>query len=171
VRETRGLSGSTSIRTSRSAAAIISRSLPARMLQASGSGTTIGCHAIAAKQRRGEPVRTLPLPTRQYVLLCSPSFGTHGKALARPGSLQSRVARRGALVPRSHRSGRSQPAGLGRRVFVFSFVGRAGPLILLFMLALLGRGFWRLPRKSGGPPLFTPSLKVQWDVTHDNSGF
>jgi len=58
---------------------------------------------------------------------------------------------------------------LGRRVF--GFVGRAEPLTLLFMLALLRRGFWRLPRKSGGPPLFTPSLKVQRDITHDNSGF
>jgi hypothetical protein len=42
-------------------------------------------------------------------------------------------------------------------------------LILLF--ALLRRGFWRLPRKSGGPPLFAPSLNVQGDDTHDHSGF
>jgi hypothetical protein len=26
-------------------------------------------------------------------------------------------------------------------------------------------------RKSGGPPLFAPSLKVQGDNTHNNSGF
>ena len=49
--------------------------------------------------------------------------------------------------------------------------GRAELLTLLFMLALLGRGFWRLPRKSGGPPLFAPSLKVKGDDTHNNSGF
>jgi hypothetical protein len=39
------------------------------------------------------------------------------------------------------------------------------------MLGLLGRGFWRLPRKSGGPPLFAPSLKVKGDDTHNNSEF
>jgi hypothetical protein len=39
------------------------------------------------------------------------------------------------------------------------------------MFALLGRGFWRLPRKSGGPPLFEPSLKINGDDTHNNSGF
>jgi hypothetical protein len=44
-------------------------------------------------------------------------------------------------------------------------------LTLLFMLALLGGGFWRLPRKSGGPPLFAPSLNVKGDDTHNNSGF
>jgi hypothetical protein len=58
------------------------------------------------------------------------------------------------------------PAG-----FSFGFGGRAELLTLLFMLALLGRGFWRLPRKSGGPPLFAPSLKVKGDDTHNNSGF
>jgi hypothetical protein len=49
--------------------------------------------------------------------------------------------------------------------------GRAELLTLLFMLGLLGRGFWRLPRKSGGPPLFAPSLKVKGDDTHNNSEF
>jgi hypothetical protein len=39
------------------------------------------------------------------------------------------------------------------------------------MLALLGRGFWCLPRKSGGPPLFAPSLQVQGNDSHNNSGF
>jgi hypothetical protein len=34
------------------------------------------------------------------------------------------------------------------------------------MLALLRRGFWRLPRKSGDPPLFELSLKVQRDRAH-----
>jgi hypothetical protein len=56
------------------------------------------------------------------------------------------------------------PAG-----FSFAFAGRAEPLILLF--PLLRRGFWRLPRKSGGPPLFAPSLNVQGDDTHNHSGF
>jgi hypothetical protein len=55
--------------------------------------------------------------------------------------------------------------------FPFVFGGLAELLTLLFMLALLGRGFWRLPRKSGGPPLFAPSLKVQGNDTHNNSGF
>jgi hypothetical protein len=49
--------------------------------------------------------------------------------------------------------------------------GRARLLTLLFILALLGRGFWRLPRKSGGPPLFAPSLKIKGNDTHNNSGF
>jgi hypothetical protein len=53
--------------------------------------------------------------------------------------------------------------------FFFAFAGRAEPLILLF--PLLRRGFWRLPRKSGGPPLFAPSLNVQGDDTHNHSGF
>jgi hypothetical protein len=44
-------------------------------------------------------------------------------------------------------------------------------LTLLLILALLGRGFWRLPRKSGGPPLFEPPLKINGDDTHNNSGF
>ena len=61
---------------------------------------------------------------------------------------------------------RLNPAG-----FPFSFAGREGVLTLLFMLALLGRGFWRLPCKSGGPPLFAPSLNVQGDDTHNSSGF
>ena len=50
--------------------------------------------------------------------------------------------------------------------------GRAELLILLFILALLGRGFWRLPGKSGCPPLFELSLKVQRDLAHyPTSGF
>ncbi len=66
---------------------------------------------------------------------------------------------------------RARPAGSPRRAFLFGFGSRAELLILLFKVALLGRGFWRLPGKSGGPPLFAPSLKVQGDDTHNNSGF
>jgi hypothetical protein len=50
----------------------------------------------------------------------------------------------------------------------FGFSGRAELLILL-MCALLGRGFWRLPGKSGGPSAFEPSLKIQRDRTHKRS--
>jgi hypothetical protein len=41
-------------------------------------------------------------------------------------------------------------------------------MILPFKLLLFGRG---RTDKSGGPPLFAPSLKVEGDDTHDNSGF
>jgi hypothetical protein len=87
------------------------------------------------------------------------------------GDLRQHSAQRGGWdIPEQSltpvRARRLSPAG-----FPFGFGGRAELLTLLFMLALLGRGFWRLPRKSGGPPLFAPSLKLQGDDTHNNSGF
>jgi hypothetical protein len=50
-----------------------------------------------------------------------------------------------------------------------SFSRRAERSFLLFD----ARSFvvWHLKRKSGGPALFAPSLNVQGDDTHDNSGF
>jgi hypothetical protein len=68
------------------------------------------------------------------------------------------------LRKKTPRAAHSGPTG-----FPFGFGGRAELLILLF--AFLRRGFWRLPRKSGGPPLFAPSLNVQGDDTHAHSGF
>ena len=73
-------------------------------------------------------------------------------------------------MPRSRRSGRSQVRRAGLAAFSFRLWRARRAVTLLFMLALLGRGFWRLPRKSGGPPLFAPSLQVQGDDTHNDSG-
>ena len=62
-----------------------------------------------------------------------------------------------------------KPAGSARRVFGPGFGARDKLLTLLFMLVLLGQGSWRLPRKSGGPPLFAPSFKVQRNSTHNQT--
>ncbi len=47
---------------------------------------------------------------------------------------------------------------------LFKSTGMA--LAVTFGLALAGSFY-----KSGGPPLFAPSLNVQGDDTHNNSGF
>jgi hypothetical protein len=74
----------------------------------------------------------------------------------------------GIEATRSHRRYRSQarrpePAG-----FSFGFGGCAPLLILAFKFLLIRRD---RPRKSGSPPPFAPSLKVQGEDTHNNSGF
>jgi hypothetical protein len=62
--------------------------------------------------------------------------------------------------------GQLNPAG-----FSFPFAGRCR-LTLLFKPILLVRGGFCRPGKSGGPPLFEPSFKVQRDSTHNqSSGF
>src|SRR6266851_5488598 len=76
---------------------------------------------------------------------------------------------RGASVPRSHRRCRPQACRFNSAGFSFGFAGRGQLLILPFKLTLR-RGRHR-PQKSGGPPLFAPSLKVQGDDTHNNSRF
>ena len=75
----------------------------------------------------------------------------------------------GASVPRSRRRCRPQARRFNPG-FSFGF-GGFGKLLLLLRLALRCR--WRSrPTKSGGPPPFAPSLKVQGYNAHDrNSGF
>ena len=77
---------------------------------------------------------------------------------------------RGASVPRS--LGRCRPQALRFNPARFSFgFGGLGKLLLLLRLALGRRGRSR-PTQSGGPPLFTPFLKVEGYRTHNrNSGF
>ena len=72
---------------------------------------------------------------------------------------------------------RDRPAGTGdkpvgsiRRVFFLPPVG-GGKLLILPFKFLLRRHRRDRPRKSSGPPLFVPSLKVQGDDTHNDSGF
>jgi len=85
---------------------------------------------------------------------------------------QAVTTRSAGLRSRAHTArADSQARRLSPAGFPFRFGGRAELLTLLFMVALFGRGFWRLPRKSGGPPLFAPSLNVQGEDTHNNSGF
>jgi hypothetical protein len=63
-----------------------------------------------------------------------------------------------------------KPVGSIRRVFFLPSVG-GGKLLILPFKCLLRRHRRDRPRKSGGPPLFVPSLKVQGDDTHNDSGF
>jgi hypothetical protein len=75
-----------------------------------------------------------------------------------------------ASVPRSHRLRRPQARRLNAAGFSFAVVGRGELLLLPFKAMLLSecaRG-----RKSGSPPLFAPSFKVQGDIAHNqSSGF
>src|ERR1700722_7874728 len=73
----------------------------------------------------------------------------------------------GASDPRSRRRCRPQARRFNPG-FYFGF-GGFGKLLLLLRLAF---GRWqRRPAKSGGPPLFEPSLKVQGYTAHNrNSG-
>jgi hypothetical protein len=70
----------------------------------------------------------------------------------------------GASVPRSRRRCRPQARRLNPAVFSFGF-GGLGKLLLLRLA--LGRRWRSRPDKSGGPPLFEPSLKVQRNVAHN----
>jgi hypothetical protein len=70
--------------------------------------------------------------------------------------------------PRSHRRCRPHARRFNPADFSFGF-GGFGKLLLLRLA--LGRRWRSRPTKSGGPPLFEPSLKVQGDDTHNNSGF
>src|ERR1700724_2156245 len=73
-------------------------------------------------------------------------------------------------VGRSHRRCRPQARRFNPAGFSFGF-GGLGKLLLLLRLAL-GRRWRSRPTKSGGPPLFEPSLKVQGYKAHNrNSGF
>jgi hypothetical protein len=78
---------------------------------------------------------------------------------------------RGASDPRSHSRCRPQARRLNPAGFSFGF-GRFGKLLLLLLRLALGRRWWSRPTKSGGPPLFEPSLKVPGYNAHNlNSGF
>jgi len=71
----------------------------------------------------------------------------------------------GASVPRSRRWGKSRARRFKPAGFSFGF-GGCGNLLLLLRLALRRR--WRnRPSKSGGPPLFALSLKVQRNIAHN----
>jgi hypothetical protein len=59
----------------------------------------------------------------------------------------------------------TRPVGCHGGFFFFAF-GWRGSLFLTFKPLLLRRRRWIRPRKSGGPPLFELSLKVQRDVAH-----
>jgi len=70
--------------------------------------------------------------------------------------------------PRSHRRCRPQAHRFNPACFSFGF---GGLLLLLLLRLALGRRWRSRPTKSGGPPPLEPSLKVQGDDTHNNSGF
>jgi hypothetical protein len=73
----------------------------------------------------------------------------------------------GASVPRSRRRCRPQARRFNPG-FSFGF-GGFGKLLLLLRLAF--ERWQRRPAKSGGPPLFEPSLKIQGYTAHiGNSG-
>jgi hypothetical protein len=82
---------------------------------------------------------------------------------------EAMTTRRGALVPRSHRRSRPQARRLNAPGFSFAVVGRGELLMLLLpfkamLLSERARG-----RKSGSPPLFAPSFKVQRNTAHNES--
>ena len=72
-------------------------------------------------------------------------------------------------IPRSACRGGSQARGCGTLRHRFGLAGRGQLLILPFDLTPRRSG--RRPGKFGSPPLFAPSLKVQGDSAHDDSGF
>ena len=78
--------------------------------------------------------------------------------------------RGGASAPAlTHRCYRSQARHFSPAGFSFAVVGR-GELLLPFKAMLLSERTRGL--KSGGPPLLTPSFKVQRNTAHNrNSGF
>ncbi len=98
-------------------------------------------------------------------------FAIYGSGETRPqGAQTSRFVQmfqgRGASVPRSRRRCRSHARRFNPAGFSFGF-GGCGKLLLL-RLALRRR--WRnLPRKSGGPPLFALSLKVERNIAHNRA--
>jgi hypothetical protein len=62
-----------------------------------------------------------------------------------------------------------EPAGSTLAGFSFAFVGRGDPLMLLLPFKAM---FFGRTGKSGRPPPFEPSLKVQGDIAHNqSSGF
>ena len=77
------------------------------------------------------------------------------------------LAKEAALVPRSHRRCRPQGCRFNSAGISFGFAGRGDLLALPFRPLLSRSDPFRRPRKSGGPPLFAPSLKVQGDDTHN----
>ena len=64
----------------------------------------------------------------------------------------------GRPLTRWRPKGQLNPAG-----FSFAFAG-CGKLLTLLFPMLLERA-----RKSGGPPLFEPSLKVEWNANHNKT--
>jgi hypothetical protein len=57
-------------------------------------------------------------------------------------------------------------AALTRRVFLLAL---AGAVVVVVVEADLRRRWRNLPRKSGGPPLFALSLKVQRNIAHNRT--
>jgi hypothetical protein len=72
-----------------------------------------------------------------------------------------------ASVPAlTHRCYRSQACRFSPAGFSFAVVGRGELLLLPFKAMLLSERARGL--KSGGPPLFAPSFKVQGDIAHNS---
>jgi len=84
-----------------------------------------------------------------------------------PGPQRAKRVR--ASVPRSHRRRRLQARPLNATGFSFAVVGCGELLLLLlpFKAILLSEG--ARGRKSGSPPLFAPSFKVQRNTAHNRS--
>src|SRR5207244_10221737 len=76
------------------------------------------------------------------------------------------------LRSRAHTADKGlEPAASTRWFFSFAVVG-PGDLLALPLRPLVSRcDRFRRPGKSSGPPPFAPSLNVQRDDTHNNSGF
>jgi hypothetical protein len=69
------------------------------------------------------------------------------------------------LVPRPHHRQRSRAYGFDPVGFSFAIVRSVDVLAL----PVLNCNRFCRPRKSSGPPLFAPSLKIQGDDAHDHS--
>jgi len=93
--------------------------------------------------------------------------GPASPAVARIAPSRAALCREGSRRWGRPQARRPNPAGFS---FDFAVLGKLSNL--LFMPVLLGRGRRNRPHKSGGPPLFEPSLKVQRDNAHNqNSTF
>ena len=118
-------------------------------------GRLSGPHQIAVRTMYKIPLRTNSAPSNVRNILASQFIA----AARTPVGSSADSFLRGELTPRVKAS--SPPLQLGG--FFFWIWGFGKLLTLPFKFLFFRRD---RPRKSGGPPLFEPSLKVQRDVAH-----
>jgi len=119
-------------------------------------GRLSGPHQIAVRAKYKIPLRTSSAPSNIRNILASQLT-----------TAQSAQALTAFCAVNSHRWGRPQARRFDPAGFSFGFGGCGKLLILPFKFLLFRRRRWNRSRKSGGPPLFELSLKVQRDIAHN----